>query len=183
MDRNEVALVGRLPEPVQIKSSRSGTGFAVWRLIVRRQQRGRGARVDTIPCVSFEPGVVESALAWLPDDMIEVVGSLRRRWWGGKEAKSSGYEVEVRSAESLGQQAATVPAGGGGDACAPTARGTVQPPLRRSRPSTGPAARDPAGGDPGEDGSPGPRGSAPLIPAGPAGSAPLRPAPGRVSRG
>ncbi|WP_433238858.1 single-stranded DNA-binding protein [Streptosporangium sp. CA-135522] len=108
MDRNEVILVGRLPETARIRSLQSGSTLGAWRLIVRRQQRGRGTRVDTIPCVSFEPEVTVAVADWLPDDMVEVVGSLRRRWWGSEGAKSSGYEVEVRSARRLERRITTV---------------------------------------------------------------------------
>ncbi|WP_440099368.1 single-stranded DNA-binding protein [Streptosporangium sp. H16] len=101
MDRNEVILVGRLPEAAHIRSLQSGSRLCTWRLIVRRQHRGRGARVDTIPCASFELEVIEAVAGWLPDDIVEVTGSLRRRWWGSEGAKSSGYEVEVRSVRRL----------------------------------------------------------------------------------
>jgi single-stranded DNA-binding protein len=101
VDRNEVVLAGRLPETVQVKSLQSGTRFGTWRLIVRRRQQGRGIRVDTIPCVAFEPDVIETVTGWSPDDMVEVVGSLRRRWWGKEGAKASGYEVEVRSVRRI----------------------------------------------------------------------------------
>ncbi|GIH94605.1 single-stranded DNA-binding protein [Planobispora siamensis] len=113
MDRNEVVLTGRLPELVQVKTLQSGTRFGTWRLIVRRRHRGRGARVDTIPCVSFDPGVVDAVTCWLPDDMVEVTGSLRRRWWGSDKTKASGYEVEVRSVKLLERQVATVLTGDG----------------------------------------------------------------------
>ncbi|MEV7008906.1 hypothetical protein [Streptosporangium sp. NPDC051022] len=106
MDRNEVILVGRLPEAVRVRSLQSGSTLGTWRMIVRRQQRGRGTRVDTIPCASFEPEVTVAVAEWLPDDMVEVVGALRRRWWGADGAKSSGYEVEVRSARRLERPAA-----------------------------------------------------------------------------
>ncbi|MEU4411528.1 hypothetical protein AB0F88_44105 [Streptosporangium sp. NPDC023963] len=101
MDRNEVILVGRLPEAAHIRSLQSGSRLGTWRLIVRRQHRGRGARVDTIPCASFELEVIEAVAGWQPDDIVEVTGSLRRRWWGSEGAKSSGYEVEVRSVRRL----------------------------------------------------------------------------------
>ncbi|ACZ88797.1 single-stranded DNA-binding protein [Streptosporangium roseum] len=108
MDRNEVVLVGRLPEAVRIRSLQSGSTLGSWRVIVRRQQRGRGTRVDTIPCVSFEPEVTVVVAEWLPDDMVEVVGSLRRRWWGSEGSKSSGYEVEVRSVRRLERRVTVV---------------------------------------------------------------------------
>ncbi|MFJ2032473.1 single-stranded DNA-binding protein [Streptosporangium sp. NPDC087985] len=111
MDRNEVILVGRLPEVARIRSLQSGSMFGSWRVIVRRRQRGRGTRVDTIPCVSFEPEVTRTVAEWLPDDMVEVVGSLRRRWWESDGSKSSGYEVEVRSVRSFEHRATTLSAG------------------------------------------------------------------------
>lgn len=101
MDRNEVILVGRLPEAAHVRSLPSGSRLGTWRLIVRRRHSGRGARVDTISCASFEPEVIEAVAGWLPDDIVEVTGSLRRRWWGSEGAKSSGYEVEVHSARRL----------------------------------------------------------------------------------
>ncbi|GGS57489.1 hypothetical protein GCM10010156_15240 [Planobispora rosea] len=113
MDRNEVILAGRLPDLAQIKTLQSGTRFGTWRLIVRRRNRGRGTRVDTIPCVSFEPEVVRSVTEWLPDDVVEVVGSLRRRWWGSQDSKASGYEVEVRSVKRLERRVTTVLTGDG----------------------------------------------------------------------
>ena len=86
----------------------SGSTLGTWRLIVRRQHRERGARVDTIPCASFETEVIEAVAGWLPDDIVEVTGSLRRRWWGSEGAKSSGYEVEVRSARCLERKVTTI---------------------------------------------------------------------------
>ncbi|MFD0886628.1 single-stranded DNA-binding protein, partial [Streptosporangium algeriense] len=103
MDRNEVTLVGRLPEAVRVRSLQSGGTLGTWRMIVRRRGRGRGSQVDTIPCASFEPEVTVTAAEWLADDMVEVEGALRRRWWGSEGSKSSGYEVEVRSARRLGR--------------------------------------------------------------------------------
>ncbi|GIH77163.1 single-stranded DNA-binding protein [Planobispora longispora] len=144
MDRNEVVLAGRLPDLVQIKTLQSGTRFGSWRLIVRRQQRGRGARVDTIPCVSFEPGVVQSVAEWLPDDVVEVVGSLRRRWWGSQGSKASGYEVEVRSVKRLERRVTTVLTGDGEpstDSAAPAVPAPASPRPLRSLLSTFPAQR------------------------------------------
>ncbi|MEU9836149.1 single-stranded DNA-binding protein [Streptosporangium sp. NPDC048047] len=111
MDRNEVVLVGRLPEAASVRKLRSGSALTRWRLIVRRQQRARRIQVDTIPCASFVPEVALAAAGWLPGDMVEVTGSLRRRWWGDDGSKSSGYEVEVRSARHLGPAPGAAPAG------------------------------------------------------------------------
>ncbi|MER7133222.1 single-stranded DNA-binding protein [Streptosporangium saharense] len=108
MDDNEVRLVGRLPEAARIRSLQNGSTLGTWRMIVRRQRRGRGNQVDTIPCASFEHEVTVTAAEWLADDMVEVEGALRRRWWGSEGTKSSGYEVEVRSARRLGHPDAPV---------------------------------------------------------------------------
>lgn len=112
MDRNEVVLVGRLPEAVRVRPLQGGSALGTWRLIVRRRQGGRRIRVDTILCASFRPEVTVAVAEWLPDDMVEVVGSLRRRWWGSDGAKSSGYEVEVHSARRLGRRIVTTLSGG-----------------------------------------------------------------------
>ena len=111
MDRNEVTLVGRLPEAAHLRSLQSGSTLGTWRLIVRRQSRGRGGPVDTDSCVSFEPEVTAVVTDWLPNDMIEVAGSLRRRWWGSEGSKASGYEVEVSSVRRLERQVIPVPTG------------------------------------------------------------------------
>lgn len=137
MDRNEVTLVGRLPEAVRIRSLQSGSALGSWRVIVRRQRRGRGTRVDTIPCVSFEPEVTVAVAEWLPDDTVEVVGSLRRRWWGNDGVRSSGYEVEVRSAKRLQRAGGTAP---GDDEQAPDP--TPPRPVRSLLPGDGPAGQE-----------------------------------------
>ncbi|MFF0311730.1 single-stranded DNA-binding protein [Streptosporangium sp. NPDC004379] len=126
MDRNEVVLVGRLPEAASVRKLRSGSALTRWRLIVRRQPRARRVQVDTIPCASFAPEVALAAAGWLPGDMVEVRGSLRRRWWGDGGSKSSGYEVEVRSARHLGLAPGTAPTGDrGGEEAA--GRGSAEP--------------------------------------------------------
>ncbi|GHH71612.1 hypothetical protein GCM10017673_25440 [Streptosporangium violaceochromogenes] len=124
MDRNEVTLVGRVPEVVRVRSLQSGITLGAWRVVVRRRRPGRGVRVDTISCVSFEPEVTVAAAEWLPDDMVEVVGSLRRRWWGGDGAKSSGCEVEVHSARRLERREGG-PSGDGKGASAAISSGPV----------------------------------------------------------
>ncbi|GAA3447503.1 single-stranded DNA-binding protein [Planomonospora venezuelensis] len=131
MDRNEVVLTGRLPEAVQIRTLESGTRIGTWRLIVRRRPRGRGTRVDTIPCVSFDSGVIESVTGWLPDDVVEVVGSLRRRWWGREKPKASGYEVEIRAVRRLERRVTTVLTG---DEGLPAADPSPAPVPARPRP-------------------------------------------------
>ncbi|MBB4919428.1 single-stranded DNA-binding protein [Streptosporangium saharense] len=134
MDRNEVRLVGRLPEAARIRSLQNGSTLGTWRMIVRRQRRGRGSQVDTIPCASFEHEVTVTAAEWLADDMVEVEGALRRRWWGSEGTKSSGYEVEVRSARRLGHPDAPV-GGREGETPDPTPPAPVREPAAKETPA------------------------------------------------
>ncbi|MFF0247552.1 single-stranded DNA-binding protein [Streptosporangium sandarakinum] len=138
MDRNEVVLAGRLPEAASVRKLRSGSALTRWRLIVRRQQRDRRTQVDTIPCASFVPEVALAAAGWLPGDMVEVTGSLRRRWWGDDGSKASGYEVEVHSVRHLGPAPGAAPAGdrGGERAAAAAVRPPGSTPARGSAPGS-----------------------------------------------
>jgi single-stranded DNA-binding protein len=98
MHRNEVALVGRLSmEPVH-KDLPSGLVLTRWRLAVRRPPDHPGyQRSDAIECATFEDGVRDLLDGWRLDDVVEVEGALRRRWWRG----GSRYEIEVRTARRV----------------------------------------------------------------------------------
>jgi single-strand DNA-binding protein len=122
--RNEVVLVGRLTGPPETRDLPSGDEITVWRVTVDRPPRRRGGEKqpqpghDTVECTAWSPRVQRSAAAWQRDDVIEVSGPLRRRFWqaptGGRQ---SSYTVEVLRAKRL-----TI-------APAPAAR----PPARRPR--------------------------------------------------
>jgi single-stranded DNA-binding protein len=98
MHRNEVMLVGRLSmEPVG-RELPSGSLLTQWRLAVRRPDDHPGRqRSDAIECATFDDEVRDMVTGWLVDDVIEVQGALRRRWWRG----GSRYEVEVRTARRV----------------------------------------------------------------------------------
>jgi hypothetical protein len=55
-------------------------------------------RADAIECVSFAPEVQEEVASWSVDDVVEVLGSVRRRWWGGG---NSSFEIEVSTARRI----------------------------------------------------------------------------------
>jgi len=101
MHRNEVMLVGRLSmEPVG-RELPSGTLLTQWRLAVRRPEDHPGRqRSDAIECATFDDEVRDMVAGWLVDDVIEVRGALRRRWWRG----GSRYEVEVRTAQRVARE-------------------------------------------------------------------------------
>ena len=97
---NDVALVGRLSDRPQVKTLPSGDLIMVWRLIVDRpaaERRTARKAVDTINCVAFDSRLFGPADEWRPGDVLELHGSLRRRFWPG----GSRCEVVVRSGEVL----------------------------------------------------------------------------------
>jgi single-strand DNA-binding protein len=106
-DRNEVHLVGRLAAPVEARTLPSGSMIATFRLIVRRPPReprpsgGRSPTIDVIDCVAWSEPLRSVVARCKAGDMIEVRGSLRRRFWRAP-ATASRCEVELVSAGRLG---------------------------------------------------------------------------------
>ena len=104
-ERNEVMLVGRLSAEPEERVLPSGDALVTWRLVVRRPPGGRrtgpGTAVDTIDCASFRADVRRQAGRWSIDDVLEVHGSLRRRFGRSGTGPSSRTEVEVASAKRV----------------------------------------------------------------------------------
>jgi single-strand DNA-binding protein len=100
---NEVRLRGRLavePEPRELPS---GDRLVSFRLVVERVPRratgpGSQVRVDTLDCAAFSAEVRRKLVRWGPGDIVEVEGSLRRRFFRAGGSAASRYEVEVRAA-------------------------------------------------------------------------------------
>jgi single-strand DNA-binding protein len=98
-DRNDVVLRGRLAAPAVVRELPSGDTLLVFKLTVRRPvARPREPGHDTITCVSSAPGLVRRATAWQPDDVLEVEGSLRRRYWRSPTGGAVVHEVACRRA-------------------------------------------------------------------------------------
>ncbi len=102
IDRNDVALRGRLAAPVELRELPSGDTLLVFRLTVRRPLPGpraprpREPRQDTITCVSFARALVTRSASWHPGDLLEVEGSLRRRFWRTPTGRAVAHEVDCR---------------------------------------------------------------------------------------
>ena len=87
---NEVRLRGRWTAATE-RELPSGDGLVTARLVVARPGQG----VDTIDCALWPAGLRRRALK-LPDgSLVEVEGSLRRRFWRTPTGAASRYEVEV----------------------------------------------------------------------------------------
>jgi single-strand DNA-binding protein len=102
--RNEIRLVGRVAAEPKSTVLPSGDELVSVRLVVERPPeaaRSRRAAVDTVTCVGWTPMV----RYWLQmvdeDDIVEVTGSLRRRFWRSPEGPRNRYEVEVTRATLL----------------------------------------------------------------------------------
>jgi single-strand DNA-binding protein len=92
---NQVYLRGVFAGEALVRTLPSGDELVSFRVTVPRPP-GERVRVDSIECASTRAVVRRFALRCQPGDVIEISGSLRRRFWrsaGGGPA--SRYEVEV----------------------------------------------------------------------------------------
>ena len=97
IDRNDVVLRGRLSALPELRPLPSGDTLLLFKLVVRREApRPRGPRSDVITCVSYLRAVQRYAAAWAPDDVVEVEGSLQRRFWRTGTGTAVAYEVNCR---------------------------------------------------------------------------------------
>jgi single-strand DNA-binding protein len=105
--RNEVLLVGRVSGAPEERTLPSGDCLVTWRLVVerppgRRPPEGvRATTVDTFDCVAWSAAVRRRAVLLLADDVVEVQGALRRRFWRAGGGTASRCEVEAASVRRL----------------------------------------------------------------------------------
>ncbi len=105
-DHNEVCLSGRLPaEPIE-RELPSGDLMWTFRIVVRRPDDVGRATVDTVDCAVYVAGPARSVRSWRADDVVEVEGALRRRFWRSPTGARSRYEVEVTRARRLARATA-----------------------------------------------------------------------------
>lgn len=117
--RNEVVLVGRLSGSPEERELPSGDHLVTWRLVVhrapsRRPPEGvRATTVDTFDCVAWTAPARRAACALLPDDVVEVHGALRRRFWRTAAGAASRCEVEATSVRRVSRRAGPTRGRGG----------------------------------------------------------------------
>ena len=108
--RNEVLLVGRVAALPEQRELPSGDVLVIWRVVVgrppgRRPPEGvRATTVDTLDCVAWTASARRAASALLPDDVVEVSGALRRRFWRAGAGAASRCEVEVSTVRRVSRR-------------------------------------------------------------------------------
>ena len=93
---NEVRLVGRVSRDPEQRVLPSGDEMWTFLLVVPRPPGGRSKQsVDAIDCVVWGGRVRASVSGWAADDVVEVSGPLRKRFYQGGSGAASRVEVEV----------------------------------------------------------------------------------------
>lgn len=100
--RNEVLVTGRLSMAAEERELPSGDEVVSWRLVVERPHNAERPGMDVIDCAAFGVRLRRAAMRWVPGDVIEVEGALRRRFWRTGTGTASRYEIEVRRAARVG---------------------------------------------------------------------------------
>jgi single-strand DNA-binding protein len=102
---NDVHLRGRLSAPPEQRELPSGDVVVLFRLIVDRPPRSAStvstARVDTLDCAAFRADLRRRSASWRPGDVVDLRGSLRRRFFRTGAGPASRYEVEVLAASRV----------------------------------------------------------------------------------
>ncbi|WP_166355542.1 single-stranded DNA-binding protein [Phytoactinopolyspora limicola] len=98
---NEVRLVGRVAADPKATVLPSGDELVSVRLVIERPpaaRTGRRRMVDTVTCVAWTAFARQRLLMVEPDDIVEITGALRRRFWRSPQGPRNRYEVEVGTA-------------------------------------------------------------------------------------
>jgi single-strand DNA-binding protein len=105
---NEVRLVGRVSQPPEERVLPSGDSVWSFRVVVPRPESRSGPRtqVDAVDCCVWSGRVRRSVAGWRVDDVVEVSGAIRRRFFRTSQGAASRFEVEV-SAGRVIRRAAT----------------------------------------------------------------------------
>jgi single-strand DNA-binding protein len=106
---NEVRLIGRLSLAAEEKELPSGDQLTAFRVVVNRprdKRRGSRVQIDALECHTWVARVRRAAMTWQVGDVIEVNGSLRRRFFKTGGRLQSMTEVEVSSASRVSRAAA-----------------------------------------------------------------------------
>ena len=93
---NEVRLVGRISQEPEERQLPSGDSVWTFRVVVPRPRvSGTRQSVDAIECAVWRGRVRRSVSRWSADDVVEVSGALRRRFYNAGGATVSRVEIDV----------------------------------------------------------------------------------------
>ena len=100
---NEVRLVGRVSQAPEERILPSGDVLWTFRVVVPRVPTRPGSRqtVDALECAVWGGRVRRSVATWAEGDLVEVSGSLRRRFFRAGGAAASRVEVEVSAGKVI----------------------------------------------------------------------------------
>lgn len=98
---NEVRLVGRVSGQPEQRVLPSGDRLVSFRVVVARDRpRGRQT-VDALECVAWSARSRRSVSRWADGDVVELSGSLRRRFYRAGATTVSRVEVETSRARII----------------------------------------------------------------------------------
>lgn len=106
---NEVRLRGRLAAASTEIQLPSGDVVCTFSLVVDRvpdRRRGSSVRVDTLECKAYTADLRRRIARFAPGDVLEVEGSLQRRFFRAHGSTSSRYDVVVAAAARVARVAA-----------------------------------------------------------------------------
>ncbi len=104
---NEVRLQGRVSRDPERRILPSGDEMWTFMVVVPRPPGGRSKQsVDAIDCVVWGGRIRASVATWSADDLVEVSGPLRKRFFQGGGGAASRVEVEVTAGRMV-KRAAT----------------------------------------------------------------------------
>ena len=94
---NEVRLVGRISQAPEERTLPSGDSLWSFRVVVPRVEGASRSRhrVDAVDCCVWSGRVRRSVASWRVDDVVEVVGAVRRRFFRTDRGAASRFEIEV----------------------------------------------------------------------------------------
>ncbi|MEI6404841.1 MAG: single-stranded DNA-binding protein [Actinomycetes bacterium] len=98
---NNVVLVGRVTSVAEDIVLPSDDVLTRFRIVVPRIKPTTRTTVDTIDLVAFKPAIQKRAHSLDIDDVVEIEGALRRRFWKAGASVASRVEVEMSSLRKL----------------------------------------------------------------------------------
>ena len=94
---NEVRIVGRVSQQPEERTMPSGDVVWTFRVVVPRPAASVQGRqqVDALDCAAWTARARRSVATWAVDDVVEVSGAVRRRFFRTGEGAASRFEVEM----------------------------------------------------------------------------------------